>query len=755
MEVFENSGFRMTKRFADGIYCVNLDLMEKTDFLKQLSLREHVARSAGVRRVIYPKNVAVIGTSRNPHRIGGALFHNILSGNFKGTLFPVNPNAPSIGGVLAYPSVLGIPMDVDLAVIIVPADRVLDVVDQCGEKGVKGLVIISAGFGEGGEEGKRRERKLREKVIAYGMRAVGPNSLGILNADPDICLNATFSPYSPPTGSISIGTQSGALGLALLDHVKNYNLGIAHFVSIGNQMDISSNDLLEFWEDDENTDVVLLYLESFGDPGRFSRIARRLTKKKPIVAVKSGRSAVGARAASSHTGALAAFDVAVDAMFKQAGVIRVDTLQEMFNVAEALAYQHLPAGPRVGILTNAGGPGILVADASTAVGLNIPQLSTGMQEKLRTFLPEEASLANPVDMIASATPDHYRQALSYLLDCPEIDAVILIYIPVLVTRPEEISAAVRDVLTHYEGHKPVLASFMMSEKKSIDLSTGPGRHIPNYTFPEDAVQALSRAYQYSRYLQQDEGSFPRFPDIDPSKIRKEVLPTVLSDDIGVWLYPETAASLLREYGIPSVKTATAFSAEEAARMAGKTGFPLVMKIRSSSIVHKTDVGGVVLDVTSEKEVVDSFNEMKVRLKDSGSEEEMEGVILQPMARKGLEVIIGMSHDPLFGPLIMVGLGGVLVELFKDVAFSLHPLTDMDCRRMVKQLKSFPLLEGWRGSPPRDIEAIINVLLRFSALVEDFPEIDQMEINPLIVYEKGEGCMAVDTRIFMKGKGKGD
>ncbi|MDH3258337.1 MAG: GNAT family N-acetyltransferase, partial [Deltaproteobacteria bacterium] len=376
MDVFENSGFTVTKKFADGIHYVNLDLMEKVDFLKRRTLREHVSRSAGVRRVIYPKNVAVIGASRNSNRIGGALFQNILSGNFKGTVFPVNPNAPSIGGVHAYPSVIDIPEDVDLAVIIVPADRVLDVVDQCGEKGVKGLVIISAGFGEASEEGKRRERKLWEKVIAYGMRAVGPNSLGILNADPEISLNGTFSPYSPPTGSISIGTQSGALGLALLDHVKNYNLGIAHFVSIGNQMDISSNDLLEFWEDDENTEVILLYLESFGDPRSFSRIARRLTRKKPIVAVKSGRSAVGARAASSHTGALAAFDVAVDAMFKQAGVVRVDTLQEMFNVAEALAYQHLPPGPRVGILTNAGGPGILVADASTAVGLIIPQLST-------------------------------------------------------------------------------------------------------------------------------------------------------------------------------------------------------------------------------------------------------------------------------------------------------------------------------------------------------------------------------------------
>ena len=749
LEVFDESGFKVTKRLVEGVYHYTLDLEEQDEFVKRQAYREHIARSAGVRRLLSPRSVAVVGASRNPDSVSGAVFRNLLQAGFNGAVFPVNPNAASVGGVLAYPSVLDVPADIDLAVIVVPAERVLEVVDQCSKKGVWGLVIISAGFGEAGEEGRERERLLRSKVLAYGMRLIGPNCLGVMNLDPQVGLNATFAPSVPPTGRVSISTQSGALGLALLDHAKSINLGLSHFVSIGNGVDISSNDLLEFWEDDENTEVILLYVESFGNPRHFARIARRLSYKKPIVAVKAGRSEVGARAAFSHTGALAAADVAVDTMFRQAGVIRVNTIEEMFNVAEVLAHQSVPNGPKVGILTNAGGPGVLAADACEGWGLSVPTLSTETQDRLRQFLPREAALANPVDMIASAPPEAYRDALSVMLEDPDIDSIILIYIPPLVTRPEDVAAAIRETMSGYEGDKPVLACFMMSRGATVDLRVDSRRYVPSFTFPEDAVQALARAYQHSQFRSLPEGRVPRFADIDADKARRSLFSSTTVTDQGIWLLPEVAMGLLKEYGIPVAETRAAHSAEEAATQARHLGFPVAMKIRSSTIVHKTDVGGIALGLGTEEEVRQAFQVMRERLEAASRADEMQGVVLQPMLQGGQEMIAGMSQDPVFGPLVMVGVGGVQVELTRDVAFSLHPLRDVDPDRMLGELKGLPLLQGWRGTPPRDIEALKNVLLRFSALIEDFPEIDQMEMNPLLVFPQGEGCAAVDARILLK------
>jgi len=749
LEVFDESGFTVNKQLVEGVYHYTLDLEEQEEFVKRQAYREHIARSAGVRRLLSPRSVAVVGASRNPHSVGGAVFRNLLQAGFSGAVFPVNPNAASVAGVLAYPTVLDVPADVDLAVIVVPAARVPEVVDQCGQKGVWGVVIISAGFGEAGEEGRSRERMLRDKILAYGMRLIGPNCLGVMNLDPQVGLNATFAPSVPPAGRVSIGSQSGALGLALLDHAKSINLGLSHFVSIGNRVDISSNDLLEFWEDDENTDVILLYVESFGNPRHFVRTARRLSYRKPVVVVKAGRSVVGARAASSHTGALAAADVAVDAMFRQAGVIRVNTIEEMFNVAEVLAHQSVPKGPRVGILTNAGGPGVLAADACEGWGLTVPTLSAETQNRLREFLPREAALANPVDMIASAPPEAYRQALSTMLEDPDIDSTILIYIPPLVTRPEEVAAAIREVMSSYEGDKPVLACFMMSRGATVDLRIDSRRYVPSFTFPEDAVQALARAYQHAQYRSLPEGQVPRFPDIDADKARRALFSSTPVTDEGTWLLPEVAMGHLKEYGIPAAETRAARSAEEAATQARELGFPVVMKVRSTTIVHKTDVGGIALGLETQREVRQVFRGMRESLEAAGRGNEMHGVVLQPMLRGGQEMIVGMSQDPVFGPLIMVGMGGVQVELTRDVAFSLHPLRDVDPDRMLGALKGLPLLQGWRGSPLSDVEALKNVLLRFSALIEDFPEIDQMEINPLLVFPRGQGCAAVDTRILLK------
>ncbi len=750
LEVFDESGFKLVKELEEGAYEITIDLEEQEEFSKRQAYREHIARSAGVRRILYPKSVAVVGASRSAESVGGAIFRNLLQGGFTGTIFPVNPNTPSVGGVLSYPSVLDIPGDVDIAVIAIPAERVLDVVDQCGKKGVWGLVIISAGFGEAGPAGKERERQLREKVLSYGMRVIGPNCLGIFNGDPDVQLDATFSPVIPPSGNLSIGSQSGALGLALLDYAKSMSLGIGDFVSIGNRVDISSNDLLEFWEDDEKTHLIVLYLESFGNPRKFSRIARRVSHIKPIIAVKAGKSEVGARAATSHTGALAAAEVAVDAMFREAGVIRVTTIEEMFNVAKYLSNQPLPKGRRVGILTNAGGPGVLAADACEGMGLKVQPLSGETRKKLREFLPAEAAVTNPVDMIASAPAEYYDRALSLMLEDPDIDAVIVIYIPPLVTRPEDVAAAIRKVMGRYTGEKPVLACFMTSRMPELDLHINQKKYIPSFSFPEDAVQALAHGYNYARYRAREEGHIPKFPGIDRDRVRGEIFRKERPVPEGKWLYPEVCAELLGAYGIPVALTRPAFSAEEAVRQAGGIGFPVAMKLRSSAVVHKTDVGGVELNLENEEEVRQAYGNMAARLEKAGMLDKMEGVVLQKMIFGGQEVIVGMTQDPLFGPLIMVGLGGVQVELMKDVSFSLHPLTDRDPGRMLKRLKSLPMLTGWRGRSPKDVKTLEELLLRFSALVEDFPEIEEMEINPLLVFGEGKGALAIDARVYMKG-----
>lgn len=740
--VLSESGFKTNQRLADGVYEITIDLTAQEEHEKRQAGREHTARSAGVRKVLYPKRVAVIGASRDPESVGGAIFRNLLRDGFAGIVFPVNPRADSIAGVMCYKSVAEIPSEIDVAVIVVPAIKVIEAVDECGRKGVKGLVIISAGFGEAGPDGIARERVLREKALSYGMRVIGPNCLGILNNNPDVRLNATFSPVTPPPGNLSIGTQSGALGLALLDHAKAINLGIAHFVSFGNRMDISTDDLLEFWEDDENTDVIVLYQESFGDPRKFGRIARRVSHKKPIIAVKAGRSAVGAKAASSHTGALAASDVAVDALFRHSGVIRVTTIEEMFNAAEVLTHQPLPKGANVAILTNAGGPGVLAADACESMGLKVPPLSEDTQKRLREFLPESAAVANPVDMIATAPPESFKRSLKIILEDPSIDSVIVIYIPPMVTKPQDVARSVDEALRGYVGGKPVITCFMMSQTTMEGLRKETG--LRPFTFPENAVQALSIAYSYARYKELPEGSVVKFPSVDGEKARK---------DAGVnkkgWLMPEKALGLLAGYGIPTAAAIAADTPGEAVSAAASIGFPVALKVRSSGIVHKSDIGGIAVGLKDKAEVEAAFGSISSRVEAAGLKGQMEGVIVQPMAKGGTEMIVGMSLDPVFGPLVMMGFGGTQVELIKDVAFSIHPLREFDPERMLAQIKCAPLLRGWRGKPPGDVRALFDALLRFSALIEDFPEIEQIEINPLIVLDEGQGCVAVDARVYVR------
>lgn len=746
MEVFDESGFRLGKTMTDGVWHISIDLKDQEEYSRRQAYREHIARSEGVRKLFNPKRVAIIGASRSPESVGGALFRNMLMDGFKGVVFPVNPKTDSIAGVLCYKTVLHVPVDIDLAVIVVPAEGVFEVVDQCAEKGIGTLVVISAGFGESGPEGRERERRLREKILSYGMRVVGPNCLGVLNNSPEVRLNATFSPVIAPAGNLSIGSQSGALGLALLDHAKSIDLGIATFVSYGNRIDIATDDLLEFWEDDKNTDVIVLYQESFGNPRNFGRIAKRIAHKKPIIAVKAGRSLVGARAATSHTGALAASDVAVDALFRQAGVIRVTTIEEMFNACQVLTSQPLPRGPRVAILTNAGGPGVLAADACEGFGLKATALSEETQARLRGFLPKAAAVTNPVDMIATAPPEAYRNCLTVLLEDPDIDSIILIYIPPLVTKPEDVANAVKGVLKDYKGDKPVITCFMMSPSAMEGIRKD--SNIRPFVFPEDAVQALSLAYSYAQYKNRAEGSPVKLQGIDTEGIRKTVFPEGVPFARG-WMMPEAALSLLKSYGIPIGEALVANTADEAEDMAEKAGFPVVMKVRSERIVHKTDIGGIAVNLRDVDEVRHAFNNIKLKVEEAGKLDEMQGVIIQPMIKGGQEMIVGMSLDPLFGPLIMTGLGGVEVELLKDVAFAIHPLNDVEPERMLSQLKSFPLLKGYRGRPPGDVESLKDTILRFSALIEDFPEIETIEINPLMVLEQGRGCVAVDARVYLR------
>ena len=766
VEVIEESGFKFRKAFDEGAYEYSIDLREQEEFAKRQAYREHVARSAGVAKVLFPGTVAVVGASRDSASVGGAIFRNLLAGGFKGVVFPVNPNATSVAGVLAYPSVLNVPGDIDLAVIAVPAPLVLDVVEECGRRGIWGLVIISSGFREAGSQGRERERKLLEKILSYGMRVVGPNCLGILNCNPDVSLNATFSPSIPSCGKVSMGSQSGALGLALLEYSRSVSLGISNFVSIGNRIDISNNDLLEFWEDDPTTDIVVLYIESFGNPRKFGRIARRVSKKKPVIVIKGGKSEVGARAATSHTGALAASEVAVEAMFRQAGVIRVDSIEEMLGVTRFLSSQPLPAGPNVGILTNAGGPGVLAADAAAGWGLKVPPLSGATIKRLSEFLPEAAALGNPVDMIASAPASSYALAMTAMLEDPAIDTLMVIYIPPLVTRPEDIAAAIRETLRGYAGGKPVIACFMTMKMAAASLEIASPAHapmpgaqasglkkpaaVPLYLFPEEGIRALARACQYARFRETEKGKVPRFSGIDKEaagRLLGAALGSAPSE--GAWMMPEDGARLLGLYGIQSVATRVARTPEDAALQAGQTGFPVALKLRSSTIPHKTDVGGVALDLKSEREVRESFIHMEEKLREAGRLSEMQGVVVQPMVYGGQEVILGMTIDPTFGPLVMVGLGGIQVELMKDVAFSLHPLTGLDPERMLARLKSLPLLTGWRGRPAKDMRALTETILRFSALIEDSPEIEQMEINPIVVFDEAKGCQALDTRIFLR------
>ncbi len=576
---------------------------------------------------------------------------------------------------------------------------------------------------------------------------IGPNCLGILNTDPAVRLNASFSPAFPPAGTIAMSSQSGALGLAFVAAANRFGLGLSTFVSLGNKADVSGNDLLQYWEEDDSTDVILLYLESFGNPRRFARIARRVSRRKPIVAIKSGRSKAGGRAAGSHTAALAANEVAVDSLFHQTGILRAETLEEMFDLAAVLASQPLPRGRRVGIVTNVGGPAILCADACEAGGLVIPELSAATRTQLAVSLPDTASTANPVDMIASATPLQFARSIETVLKSGEIDSLIAIYIPVGLNETEAVSAAVHEGVVRARAAglagTPVLTCFMAEQNANGQFDPD-GEKLPSYTFPEAAARALCKMATYGEWRAAPEGMIPDFDDVD-TPLARDVCRKALAQRGAGWLTTEETQAVLSAMRLPLLPGGFAGTAEEAAGLANQVGFPVAVKLASHELVHKTEVGGVCLNLADPRAVRHAFEEIRDGLARNGQLGAMDGVVVQPMI-EGVEVMAGVTQDPLFGPLIAFGLGGIHVEILADVCFRVTPLSNQDAAEMVHAIRGYRLLQGFRGHPPADLEAIQDVLLRLSRMVEEIPEIGEIDLNPIFALAPGRGCLIADARI---------
>jgi len=734
LRVFMDSGFAIEQQLDAGVFHVVLTLDRTAGFEARAAARSELAATASVRAFLAPRSVAVVGASHERGKIGSEILHNLVTAGYRGGLFAIHPAAAEINGVKAYPNITAVPGDLDLAVVSVPAAHVSQVVDDCIAKRVKAIVIISAGFAETGAEGRALETAILTRIRGAGIRLVGPNCMGVLNTDDAVRLNATFSPVYPPAGSVAMSTQSGALGLAVLDYARHLGIGLSTFVSVGNKADVSSNDLIQYWAGDPQTSVILLYVESFGNPRKFSQIARRVARRKPIVVVKSGRSLAGARAASSHTGALASSDAIADALFRQAGVIRTTTLEEMFDVGRLLASQPVPRGRRVAILTNAGGPGILAADACEAVGLTLPALSDHSVSELRSFLPAAAAVGNPVDMIASATADQYERALGTLLDDDEVDNVVVIFIPPIVTKGEDVAAAIKRAIAARTGRKPVLAVFMSAHSAAGLLDP-----VPCFGFPEAAAIALARATAYGEFLAQPESVPHEATDVDRVAVRAIVDRAL--DRGGGWLTPEETQSLLEAVRLPIARSRVATSEDEAVAAADAIGYPVALKAIGPRIVHKTEVGGVKIGLKAADDVRAAWSDLKSRLGTS-----MSGALVQEMVSGGVEMLIGAVEDPTFGPVLACATGGTLAELLKDTQFRLHPLTDTDATAMIDGLRGARLLRGYRGAKPADEAALKDALLRLSSLVGICPEIQELDINPLVVLEHGVRALDVRVRV---------
>jgi acetyl coenzyme A synthetase (ADP forming)-like protein len=727
--VFEGLGFELSRVLEGGEVEITFPIAPTERYVERVAERDHVAVTASLRPFFEPRAVAVIGASRRRGSIGGELFRNIIEGDFVGAAYPVNRDGSPVAGVRGYRSITEVPDAVDLAVICLPAEGVLAVVEEALRKDVRALVVISAGFAEVGREGVERQERLLALVRAHGARLIGPNCLGIAVAGPG--LNATFAARSAPPGNIGFSSQSGALGLALLEAAVTRGLGLSAFVSIGNKADISTNDLLEWWEDDPATEAILLYVESFGNPRHFGQLARRVARGKPVLALKSGTSAGGQRAASSHTAALAGSEAGVNALFRQSGVIRADSLEELIDVAALLSIQPKLAGRSVAILTNAGGLGILCADACEAAGLDLASFAEATVDALRAELPGEASVANPVDMLGSATDATYSAVIPHLLADPQVSAVIALFVPAVSAGADEVAAAIEQAGRDRVEEKPVLAVVMSSE--GVPVALRGSKSVAAFVYPESAARALGRVAERAEWLRRPHGTVPALDGID-RRAAEDVVARSLELGEDRWLDPTATRELLSAYGVPLVAERVADTPDAAVAAAQEVGFPAVVKSAAPG-AHKTETGGIALDLPDESAV----REAAARIGPP--------VVVQPMLRGGAELHAGVLQDPVFGPLVAFGPGGIFAELIGDAGFRVAPLTDIDAQELVAGGKAGRLVAGFRGAPPSDAAALVDLVHRLGRLGEDLPAVAELDLNPVLGLP--EGCVAVDARVRIR------
>jgi acyl-CoA synthetase (NDP forming) len=703
-----------------------------------------------LRPFFHPRTVAVIGASRKAGSIGSRLVQTILRGGYRGTIYPVNPHEEAVEGIRAYHDVREVPGEVDLAIIATPRDAVLGVIDDCIARHVPAILVITAGFAELGPKAAELQGQLLQKVRSAGIRLIGPNCLGVIATAPEVSLNATFVPVRALHGPVGICADSGALGLGLVTALTELGVGISNCVTVGNRADVSCIDVLEYLEQDDDTKLIALYLESFGDARRFAQIARRVNRRKPIVMVKAGRTKAGIRAAGSHTAAMAARDVTVDAVVHQTGILRVDTIEELLDLIQAISEQPLPRGSRVAVLTNAGGPAILCADVCESGGLLLPELYEKTRTELAAFLPVSASTCNPVDMIASATPEQYARAIAILMGGDEVDAVIVLYTcadPAVAPIYRKASQSAVEQERSRGCHFPVLACLMAAPGASRheDAAAAGTERIPYYNFPEEPARVLARMASYAEWRQQPPDDVPVFDDMDIPRIREIVSRAPRQVGNG-WLTTEDSRELLRAAGLKVVAGGVARTAEQAVLIAREVGFPVAAKLASHRILHKTERGCVHLHLKDEKAVRSAFEDICDRLAHDWSLDEMEGVLIQPMIPGGVELLVGVTSDPVFGRLVAFGLGGIHVEVLRDVCFRIAPLTGRDAREMIRSIRGLPLLLGHRGKPPADVLALEEALLRVSQLVELVPDVVELDLNPVFALRQGEGYVIADARI---------
>src|SRR5574344_1459314 len=695
-------------------------------------------------KIMKPKSIAVIGASTKEHTIGSDIMKRLQEYKFKGQIFPINPKGGIIEGIQAYTSVLEVPSSIDLAIIVVNAKFVLSTIDQCNEKGIKGICIITAGFKETGKEGAELEAQLTAKLKEYGMRCVGPNCLGVVNTLPEVSMDGCFAESLPERGHIGFVSQSGALGGGILNILKDLNIGFAQFISIGNQADVNAETALEYWENEDDVEQMLLYMESIQNPANFRKLATRISKKKPILALKAGRSAAGASAASSHTGSLAGADKAANALLMQSGVIREYSLKNLFATAKVFKTSPIPKGDRVAVITNSGGPGIMATDAICEYGLQMAKISDATKDKLRSFLPSAASVKNPIDMIASAPIEHYKQTLETVLADDAVDMVAVIYLPFLGLKDIDVAQALMEIKAEHP-EKPIIGVFITKSEFFKKLSNM-NVNIPFFMYSEEAADGLNRLNQQRLWMERPESKVPVY-DVNYEKA-KQIIKQSISDG-RAQLTTRESIDVLDAYGIRVCKSGFATNEEEVASIGNSIGYPVVMKMTSKTTSHKTDVGGVRVNIQSEEQLRSAYKDLIAKLTEKGLLDGLEGVIIQEMVKGSREMVCGIATDPQYGPMMMFGLGGVFIEVMKDVTFRIAPLTDVDAMDMIKSVKAYKLLEGARGTTPAQMEQIQETLLRLSQLVHDFSFIDELDINPLLISEKtGEG-IAVDGRIKVR------